>query len=118
MPRPAASATYDATDLGARRGHSSHWGAMGVKDTSLRRYWIEFEGSRLRGYGVTAIDLSDGLALIGRLPDGLRPSGAVANVVEDVDVQSLDAGHVLPNMGAPIWRGVWYPNVPSSNPDR
>jgi hypothetical protein len=31
-----------------------------------------------------------------------------ARVVEDVDVSTLDAGHVLPNMRAPNERGVWF----------
>jgi len=30
---------------------------------------------------------------------------------EDVDVRALDGGHVLPNMGDPSVRGVWYPRV-------
>jgi hypothetical protein len=33
----------------------------------------------------------------------------VEHVVEDVDVSQLDAGHVLPNMGDPTLRGVWFP---------
>jgi hypothetical protein len=28
---------------------------------------------------------------------------------QDVDVQSLDQGHVIPNMHPPNWRGIWYP---------
>jgi hypothetical protein len=30
-------------------------------------------------------------------------------VIEDVDVRELDQGHVVPNMGDPTVRGVWYP---------
>jgi hypothetical protein len=39
--------------------------------------------------------------------DGRDPE--IGAVVEDVDVSTLDANHVLPNMEAPNWRGVWYP---------
>jgi hypothetical protein len=40
-------------------------------------------------------------------------------VIEDVDVTTLDANHVLPNMMPPSVRGVWYPigylNAPSTD---
>jgi hypothetical protein len=39
---------------------------------------------------------------------GLPP---VREVIEDVDVRTLDAGHVLPNMGDPSVRGVWFPRI-------
>jgi hypothetical protein len=35
------------------------------------------------------------------------------HVTEDVDIQTLDQGHVLPNMGVPSERGVWFPNYRS-----
>ncbi|MCW2926654.1 MAG: hypothetical protein JWM86_622, partial [Thermoleophilia bacterium] len=34
----------------------------------------------------------------------------VDEVTEDVDVRDLDQGHVIPNMGVVVWRGVWYPS--------
>jgi len=30
-------------------------------------------------------------------------------LIEDVDVSKLDAGHVLPNIDPPVWRGIWFP---------
>jgi hypothetical protein len=33
----------------------------------------------------------------------------IAEVVADVDVQSLDQGHVILNMHPPNWRDIWYP---------
>jgi len=33
----------------------------------------------------------------------------IASSVEDVDVRTLDQGHVIPNMLPPDRRGVWYP---------
>ena len=33
----------------------------------------------------------------------------IAVLIEDVDVSTLDAGHVLPNMSPPVRRGVWFP---------
>ena len=84
---------------------------MNIKDPALRRCWIEFEVSSVRGYGVTAIDLADAIAMIQQLPDHVRPTRSTRKVIEDVDVRDLDAGHVVSNMGPPVWRGVWYPNV-------
>jgi hypothetical protein len=84
---------------------------MNVNDPTLRRFWFEFEGIRIKGYGVTAIDLADARSLIERLPKAFRPTGSPTNVIEDVDIRTLDAGHVVPNMGAPVRRGVWYPNL-------
>jgi hypothetical protein len=81
----------------------------------LRRFWFEFQfpegegpfGTRA-GCGVTAYDLEDARRLLrervfhGELPPTQR-------VVEDVDVSTLDLGHVLPNMYAPTQRGIWFP---------
>ncbi len=33
----------------------------------------------------------------------------IASSIEDVDVRTLDQGHVIPNMLPPDRRGVWYP---------
>ena len=40
-----------------------------------------------------------------------RPLPPIRRVTEDVDVRTLERGHVCPNMGVVIWRGVWYPNL-------
>lgn len=79
---------------------------------SLHRYWLTFEegaapvGCRL-GLGVTAWTLDDALAVA---REALRLGQLVpASVTEDIDVSTLDAGRVLPNMEAPNERGVWYP---------
>jgi hypothetical protein len=80
----------------------------------LRRYWIRFK--RLDrpdplnlDCGATAWTCDDALNLIaervfsgGQLPE-------VVDVIEDVDVRTLDEGHVRPNMGDVTERGIWYP---------
>jgi hypothetical protein len=81
------------------------------------RYWIEFERSvattlppgTTLGIGVTAFGKDDALALVRQrvFDDGELPRIAV--LIEDVDVPTLDAGHVLPNMAPPVERGVWLP---------
>ncbi len=78
----------------------------------LRRYWFSFVKSGLPsvlniGCGVTAYDERDARSM---LIDKVFPVfGArdVVSVAENVDVNSLDDGHVRPNMGIPSNRGVW-----------
>jgi hypothetical protein len=76
---------------------------------SLLRTWTKKVAGLSPRFGVTAIDVDDALGLIGRLDPAPLPS--VARVVEDIDVSTLDAGHVLPNTGPPNRRRVWFPNL-------
>ncbi len=32
-------------------------------------------------------------------------------IIENVDIQSLDQNHVIPNMGVVVFKGVWFPNL-------
>jgi hypothetical protein len=106
-------------------------GQYGVVRYGLRRYWFVFdlappppqEGrgisldgpsawtpeARLRaGVGVTGIDEDDCRGIIEqRMLDGV-PLPKVSRVIADVDVSTLGE-HVLPNMEAPIDRGIWFP---------
>jgi hypothetical protein len=82
----------------------------------LHRYWFEFRGSREAlppggwlGCGVTAVDTADAEQLLVQGRFRGAPLPPIARVIEDVDVSELDAGHVLPNMGDPTQRGVWFP---------
>ena len=85
----------------------------------LRRFWFEFEipddeaGQQYEefrlGCGVTAYSYGDALRILSEGPFRTRPLPNVRKVLEDVDVSTLDPGHVLPNMGVPTWRGVWFP---------
>jgi hypothetical protein len=74
-----------------------------MRNPHLRRFWFK----RLVGigYGVTAYSLEDA-------EQHLCSSGLPRDwvtVVEDVDVSLLDPHHVLPNVGAVIFPGVWFP---------
>ena len=79
----------------------------------LRRYWFTFEWlptSMLNlGCGVTAFDRDAAIALIKRhlVPD--QPMPAITSVTEDVDIRTLEANHLRPNMGVPVWPGIWFP---------
>ena len=70
---------------------------------ALQRFW--FRRPVGFGYGVTAYSIEDAEQLLTRA--GL--SRDWVEVIEDVDVSSLDEGHVLPNIGGVTFRGVWYP---------
>jgi hypothetical protein len=84
----------------------------------MHRYWIIFEkapfGPPGLGCGVTANDLDDAIILVKaeypRCVDRLD----VRSVTVDVDVSTLDGGHVLPNIGNLFRRGVWWPRVESA----
>jgi len=90
---------------------------MRIVENVFRRFWIEFvetNGTNLpigisRGCGVSAYSYDDAIQILedrvfthGNIPE-------IANVIEDVDVSSLDEGHVLPNIGNTLIRGVWFP---------
>jgi hypothetical protein len=82
-------------------------------DWELRRFWFEFVSTdpRLRlGVGATGVDEADCIGMIqSRLLEG-EPMPTPSRVLPDVDVSTLDAGHVLPNMGLVVDRGIWYPD--------
>jgi hypothetical protein len=80
---------------------------------TLTRYWVTFSKSPAPsplniGCGVTAFGFEDALQLMKERfgPDSLK---LVVRYVEDIDVSTLDPGHVLPNMGVASNRGIWFP---------
>ena len=83
----------------------------------LIRYWFEFENTdNVRSYGiqigcgVTAFNYSDALNILTTkmFKDGLMPE--ITNCIENVDIRTLDKGHVIPNiMWSPSERGIWFP---------
>jgi hypothetical protein len=75
----------------------------------LRRYW--FKTKELHGVGVTAYSLEDAKSLVKEVVTYVDWDFDELEIIENVDIRSLDEGHVLPNMGAPNFRGVWYPNL-------
>ena len=80
----------------------------------LTRYWIQFERisspvSLNRGCGVTAYDRDDAAALVRERVFAGRTMPKINQVLEDVDVSTLDQKHVIPNIGDVTARGVWFP---------
>jgi hypothetical protein len=81
----------------------------------LVRFWIEFAEPPRRfasvhpGFGVTAYDIEDALSLVREKALEGQPLPQIARCVENVDISTLDEGHVIPNMHAPVRRGIWFP---------
>lgn len=83
----------------------------------LKRYWFVFDLSVddphppgvLAGCGVTAWSYEDALDLLRKRVFSNCELPKVVKVLEDVDVSTLDPGHVLPNMASPNYRGIWFP---------
>jgi hypothetical protein len=77
---------------------------------TLHRFWFRFKGrgvSRL-GYGVTAWTQEDAVAIL--QAEVFHGSPLPPHAFEpDVDISKLDPGHILPNMGSPSVRGIWFP---------
>ena len=88
-------------DLVAPRGPVCHRG--------LRRYWFPLDTGL--GIGVTAGSRAEAEAMAEAARGRYHPESAVGPPVEDVDVSSLDAERVLPNMGPVVVRGVWFPRL-------
>ena len=81
---------------------------------SLTRYWFKFEkqpsASAVNlGCGVTAHGNEDALALLKERVFKKSTLPTILNWVADVDISKLDSKHVLPNLGNPALRGVWFP---------
>ena len=88
-------------------------GLFGNKDL-LHRYWFEFDEPFGGWYGVTAYNYEDAISLLNKWEFKGKTMPPLKKMIEDVNVESLDAGHVLPNMGVVAVRGIWYPRMPES----
>src|SRR5215471_21566188 len=96
---------------------SATLGQYGVVDRNLHRYWIQLNTDGWpREFGVTAYSQTDALEILRYVAFALAGLPEVIEIVADVDVRSLDQGHVVPNMNAPNWRGIWYPKGYDTGP--
>lgn len=80
----------------------------------LRRYWFRFEGIEpynllRRGCGVTAYGYDDAIALLTERVFTEKKLPPIDECIEDVDISTLDEGHVIRHMEVPTRRGVWFP---------
>ena len=61
------------------------------------------------GCGVTAHDEHDAIELVKARIFKTKPLPKISKMITDVDLSSLDAQHILPNMSPPNIRGIWFP---------
>lgn len=83
------------------------------------RYWFEFDITAtdihiipygtLKGCGVTAYNYEDAVNIINEKVFKSNGLPIIKRIVENVDVRTLDQGHVIPNMLPTVARGVWFP---------
>lgn len=87
------------------------------------RFWIEFDVApgdyevhpsyslAGLGCGVTGYTFEDVLHLLQTKLFRDDPLPPIRSVIEGVDINTLDPGHVLPNIDPPSERGIWFPRV-------
>jgi len=83
----------------------------------MKRFWFQFEfdnqmtipAGLSMGCGITALDYSDAIEILRQKIFKNKKVPHIKKVVENIDVSTLDSGHVLPNMNAPNLRGIWFP---------
>lgn len=59
--------------------------------------------------GATPVYTADAERLLVEGPFRGAPFPPIDRVVQDVDVSELESGQVVPNLGDPTRRGVWFP---------
>ena len=74
---------------------------------ALRRFW--FPLSEGFGIGVTAGSPNEARELAEEVRERYFENAEIIGEIADVDVSSLDANHVVPNLGFVVAYGVWYP---------
>lgn len=83
----------------------------------LKRYWIklkrqegvQFPPGTVIGCGVSARDYQDAILLLDKKIFKGNRVLEIEEYIENVDISILDKGHVIPNMGDPTVRGIWFP---------
>jgi hypothetical protein len=83
----------------------------------MKRFWFVFDFMNYRtippglviGCGITAINYSDAISLLEQIVFKGAEFPPIREVIEDVNIDTLDSGHVLPNMNPPNIRGIWFP---------
>ncbi len=80
------------------------------------RYWITFEvGASVLplgvgdGCGVTAYGRDDALLIVNAKVFGGNGLPEIVEMIENVDLSTLDEGHVIPNIGDVTVRSIWFP---------
>lgn len=82
----------------------------------MKRYWFIFNDCDdfnilNLGCGITAHNKEDALSIINNIVFPIYGELEISNIIEDIDINILDKGHILPNIGNVISRGVWFPLI-------
>ena len=80
-----------------------------LKSPLLHRYW--FPATLGFGVGVTAFSLEEAHQLASHARQFLLAGAVLGEPLVNIDVSTLDELHVIPNIGACNFRGIWYPNI-------
>lgn len=83
----------------------------------MTRYWFEFKINSTSafppgigiGCGVTAHDYADAIKLLDEKVFTRIKRPPFTKIIENIDIATLDQGHVIPNMKPPVSRGIWFP---------
>lgn len=78
----------------------------------LTKYWIELDttDNSWKMIGVTAFTEEDALNLIKKYISNDK-NWKIVNIKKDISISELDHNHIIPNIGIPEVRGIWYPKV-------
>ena len=76
-----------------------------MPEHKLIRYW--FACTPGYGIGITAYSRAKAEILANKIASDFK--WKIMNVVENIDVSTLDQNHIIPNMGPPNFEGVWFP---------
>lgn len=82
----------------------------------MGRYWFLFDLTDYNdpppgiiiGCGITEASFELAMSGLKKVFDN-RIVPPILNCIEDIDISTLDADHVRPNMGSPSNRGIWFP---------
>ncbi|MCB0514605.1 MAG: hypothetical protein R2798_01105 [Chitinophagales bacterium] len=82
------------------------------------RFWFNFDFSNCNeepppgvryGCGITAYSYEQAIFLLNEKVFRNQDIPNTFECIENVDISTLDQGHVIPNMKAPIFFGIWFP---------
>ena len=83
----------------------------------MNRYWFRFNLTidqcpplgTLLGCGVTATSKDEAIQLLKDRVFNTMQFPEIRQIIENVDISTLDQNHVQPNMGDPGPSGIWFP---------
>jgi len=85
----------------------------------MTRYWFKFDAKHddknipfglNMGCGITAYDYEDALLILQHKVFKSKEIPSSIQVIKNIDISTLDSGHILPNIAPSNRRGVWYPS--------